>query len=178
MSTSRYPRNFLILGRLGRTTARNYATVTDLPRPPVVEESRVETFSGPSKPRLYYTRPPHQSDLPRIQVHALLPILRAYFTESIIQKRWPFILAFATVGVSAWAAFLLFATNQEKLSSSVVKQILQMVGENEELKDMLGDAIRPEAAWYLNGDPWIHGSVRSTIIFTAFIPFHYFVLLD
>ena len=86
MSTSRYPRNFLILGSLGRTTARNYATVTDLPRPPVVEESRVETFSGPSKPRLYYTRPPHQSDLPRIQVHALLPILRAYFTDLIYRN--------------------------------------------------------------------------------------------
>jgi len=71
-------------------------------------------------------------------------------------------LAFATVGVSAWAAFLLFATNQEKLASSVVKKILQTVRENEELKDMLGDAIRPEPAWYLNGDPWIHGSVITT----------------
>ena len=83
-------------------------------------------------------------------------------TYPITQKRWPFILAFATVGVSAWAAFLLFATNQEKLASSVVKKILQTVRENEELKDMLGDAIRPEPAWYLNGDPWIHGSVITT----------------
>jgi cytochrome c oxidase assembly factor 1 len=80
--------------------------------------------------------------------------------------------------VSAWAAFLLFATNQEKLASSIVKQILQMVRENEELKVMLGDAIRPEPAWYLNGDPWIHGSVIATTIFMAFTPSHYFVLLD
>jgi cytochrome c oxidase assembly factor 1 len=76
-------------------------------------------------------------------------------------------LAFATVGVSAWAAFLLFATNQEKLASSVVKQILQTVRENEELKEMLGDAIRPEPAWYLNGDPWIHGSVITTTRFCS-----------
>ncbi|KAG2366062.1 cytochrome oxidase complex assembly protein 1-domain-containing protein [Suillus spraguei] len=114
-----------------------------LPRPPPpTEEPHVETFSAPSKPRLYYARPPLKADLPRIQ------------------KRWPFILAFATVGVSAWAAFLLFATNQEKLSSSVVKRIMQTVRENEELKNMLGDAIRPEPAWYLNGDPWINGSIN------------------
>ncbi|KAJ8594638.1 DUF1783-domain-containing protein [Rhizopogon salebrosus TDB-379] len=143
MFTSRYARTSSILGSFGRATARNYATVTELPRPPPpTEEPHVETFSAPSRPRLYYTRPPLKSDLPRIQ------------------KRWPFILAFATVGVSAWAAFLLFATNQEKLSSSVVKQILQMVRDNGELKDMLGDAIRPEPAWYLNGDPWINGSIN------------------
>lgn len=55
--------------------------------------------------------------------------------------------------------FLLFATNQERLASSIVKQIIQTVRENEELRDVLGDAIRPEPAWYLNGNPWISGSV-------------------
>jgi hypothetical protein len=44
---------------------------------------------------------------------------------------------------------------------------MQTVRENEELKDMLGDAIRPEPAWYLNGNPWINGSVTTTS-FTAF----------
>ena len=70
MSTTRYARNFSILNRrFGRATSRSYATVTELPRPPPpTEEPHVETFSAPSKPRLYYTRPPLKSDLPHIQV--------------------------------------------------------------------------------------------------------------
>ena len=45
-----------------------------------------------------------------------------------------------------------------------MKQIIQTVRENEELRDVLGDAIRPEPAWYLNGDPWISGSVRIDVV--------------
>ncbi|KAF9220199.1 DUF1783-domain-containing protein, partial [Gyrodon lividus] len=113
------------------------------PRPPPTEEpSHVQTFSAPSKPRLYYTRPPQRSELP------------------LVQKRWPYILAFAALGVSGWAAFLLVAMNQERFSSSVVKQILQTARENEDLNTALGDAIRFEPTWYLNGDPWINGSIN------------------
>ena len=78
MSTFRYTRNSLILGSFGRATRRSYATVTELPRPPPpTEEPHVETFSAPSRPRLYYTRPPLKSDLPRIQVRALWSYIRA-----------------------------------------------------------------------------------------------------
>ncbi|KAL4077053.1 cytochrome oxidase complex assembly protein 1-domain-containing protein [Scleroderma yunnanense] len=123
---------------------RLYVTTDTSPKPLPTsgQNPQVETFSSPSKPRLYYARPPTKSDLPKIK------------------KRWPFLLAFATVGVTGWAVFLLFATNQERLASSVVKQITQTVRENEELRDVLGDAIRPEPAWYLNGDPWISGSIN------------------
>ncbi|KIJ59179.1 hypothetical protein HYDPIDRAFT_68465, partial [Hydnomerulius pinastri MD-312] len=109
---------------------------------PPAEEPHIETFSAPSKPRLYYTRPPQRTELPHMQ------------------KRWPFILAFAALGVSGWAAFLLVAMNQERLSSSVVRQILQTARDNEELKNVFGDAIRFEPAWYLNGSPWISGSIN------------------
>ncbi|KAF8552567.1 DUF1783-domain-containing protein, partial [Imleria badia] len=109
---------------------------------PPTEEPPTETFSAPSKPKLYYTRPPPRDDLPQIQ------------------KRWPFILAFAALGVSGWAAFLLVAMNQERLSSSVVRQILQTAREDKELHAALGDAIRFEPTWYLNGDPWISGSIN------------------
>ncbi|EGN95911.1 hypothetical protein SERLA73DRAFT_187185 [Serpula lacrymans var. lacrymans S7.3] len=112
------------------------------PQRPPIKEPVTETFSAASKPRLYYSRPPPRYDLPRIE------------------KKWPFILAFATLGVSAWGAFLLYATNQEKLASSVYKQILRTVKECDELKGVLGDAIRAEPAWYLNGDPWITGGVN------------------
>lgn len=81
------------------------------------------------------------------------------------QKRWPFILAFAALGVSGWAAFLLVAMNQERLSSSVVRQILQTAREDKALQAALGDAIRFEPTWYLNGDPWISGSVCVAFFF-------------
>ncbi|KAH7889183.1 cytochrome oxidase complex assembly protein 1-domain-containing protein [Phlebopus sp. FC_14] len=124
-------------------TARRTYSATELPRPPPpTEEPRVETFSAPSKPRLYYARPPTRSDLPHIP------------------KRWPYVLAFAAVGVSGWLAFLLVAMNQERLSSSVVQRILQTVRASEVLREVLGDAIRPEPVWYLNGDPWISGSIN------------------
>ncbi|KAH0826899.1 cytochrome oxidase complex assembly protein 1-domain-containing protein [Lanmaoa asiatica] len=122
---------------------RTYATATQLPRPPPpTEEPPIETFSAPSKPKLYYTRPSSRDDLPQIQ------------------KRWPFILAFAALGVSGWAAFLLVAMNQERLSSSVVRQVLQTAREDKALQVALGDAIRFEPTWYLNGDPWISGSIN------------------
>lgn len=51
-------------------------------------------------------------------------------------------------------------TNQEKISSSVFRQVLRAVRQSPELRDLLGEAIRPQAEWWLNGDPQIHGNVR------------------
>ena len=36
------------------------------------------------------------------------------------------------------------------------------VSENEELRETLGDAIRFEPVWWLNGDPYIKGGVRTS----------------
>lgn len=143
MSTIAQRTRLLAQRRIFTAPQRLYATTDSVPKPPPpAQQPPVETFSSPSKPRLYYARPPSKSDLPEIK------------------KRWPLVLAFAALGVAGWAAFLLFVTNQEKLASSVVKQILQTVREHDGLKDVLGDAIRPEPTWYLNGDPWISGSVN------------------
>jgi len=57
------------------------------------------------------------------------------------------------IGLAGWAAFLFVATNQEKLSSSVIRQIISMAKDNKELREMLGKAIRPQPEWWLNGDP-------------------------
>ena len=86
----------------------------------------------------------------------------------LVQKKWPFILAFAALGVSGWAAFLLVAMNQERLSSSVVRQVLKTAREDKALQAALGDAIRFEPTWYLNGDPWINGSVCVSFSFSSF----------
>jgi cytochrome c oxidase assembly factor 1 len=54
---------------------------------------------------------------------------------------------------------MLVATNQEKLSSSVFRSVLRALRADAQLQDVLGDAIRPQAEWYLNGDPLINGYV-------------------
>lgn len=55
-----------------------------------------------------------------------------------------------------------FATNQEKLSSSVFRSIVRAVRTDPELKEKLGDAIRAQPEWYFNGDPHVKGHVSST----------------
>jgi len=54
---------------------------------------------------------------------------------------------------------MLVATNQEKLSSSVFRSIVRALRADSQLKDILGDAIRPQPEWYLNGDPLVNGYV-------------------
>ncbi|KAH7910285.1 cytochrome oxidase complex assembly protein 1-domain-containing protein, partial [Hygrophoropsis aurantiaca] len=106
-----------------------------------------ETFSAPSKPRLYYTRPASggsSRELPRVR-SPLVPIL-----------------SLSLFGLSAWAAFLLYATNQEKLASSVVRHVLQSVRDCEELKRSAGSGskVEPEGKWWLGGDAWVWGKIN------------------
>jgi len=124
---------------------RTFAT-EQLPRPPPSSSTEpvVETFENASKPKpyQYHGRPPPRTDLP------------------LQKKRWPLITAAIALGIVGWAAFFMIATNQEKLSSSVVRQILRTVKDNQEIKEMLGDAIRPQPEWWLNGDPWVEGAIN------------------
>jgi len=55
---------------------------------------------------------------------------------------------------------LAYAANQERLSSSAMRRVLGELRESADVRAVLGDAVRPEAAWYLNGSPWVHGSVK------------------
>ncbi|KAF4608305.1 hypothetical protein EYR40_000649 [Pleurotus pulmonarius] len=118
-----------------RVARRAYATETHRTRP----EPSVETFSSPARLRPY--RQPRDLPLPK--------------------KKWPVILAAVTGGVLAWSAFLTYITNQEKISSSVVRQIMRSVKESAELRDHLGEAIRPQPEWWLNGDPRIKGNINQ-----------------
>ena len=79
------------------------------------------------------------------------------------KRKWPGILIASIIGVSAWGAFYLYAANQERLASSVVRQIMSTVSENPELQQKLGHAIRFEPVWWLNGDPYIKGAVSRSI---------------
>ena len=72
--------------------------------------------------------------------------------------------------MAAWAAFLAYAANQERLSSSAMRRVLSDLRENEDVRSVLGDAVRPEPAWYLNGNPWVYGSVRGAPLSPAYTP--------
>ena len=58
---------------------------------------------------------------------------------------------------------MLYVANQERLSSSVMQQLMAAVRESAELRAALGEAIRPEPVWWMNGDPWIDGAVRPIL---------------
>ncbi len=55
---------------------------------------------------------------------------------------------------------MVFVGNQERLSSSIMQQIMTTIRENAELRDVIGEAVRPEPVWWMNGDPWVNGAVR------------------
>ncbi|KAJ3576236.1 hypothetical protein NP233_g554 [Leucocoprinus birnbaumii] len=119
----------------GKPFVRRYATSKSDPR--------VETYSEPSRPQPYYAKHPPFRDLPK-------------------QKRaWPYIVVAAVVGVVGWTAFMTYVTNQEMISSSVVRQIMRSIREDPKLQEALGDAIRPQPEWWLNGDPKINGRDTS-----------------
>jgi len=69
-------------------------------------------------------------------------------------------MALSILGVSAWAAFYFHVANQERLASSVVRQVMATIRENAAAQEALGDSIRFEPVWWLNGDPYINGGVH------------------
>ncbi|KAI0822771.1 cytochrome oxidase complex assembly protein 1-domain-containing protein [Trametes gibbosa] len=119
-----------------------YSTNPSPEQHPTKPAPQVETFDKTARPGLYYQRPQRERDLPPLQ------------------SKWPAILALGAAGVGAWAVFMVFVTNQEKLSSSVMQQIMNTLRESAELRAVLGEAIRPEPVWWMNGDPWISGAIH------------------
>lgn len=53
--------------------------------------------------------------------------------------------------------------NQERLSTSVMKRIVTTIKNSEEVREVLGEAVRLEPTWWLNGDPWVTGSVSRFV---------------
>jgi hypothetical protein len=86
-----------------------------------------------------------------------------FWTVFNMQRAWPGLLAVCVGGVAAWAAFLSYAANQERVSSSAMRRVLSELRESEDVRAILGDAVRPEPMWYLSGSPWVHGTVRLAL---------------
>ena len=75
----------------------------------------------------------------------------------------PFAIGALILGGSAWAAFITHVKNNEKLSSSVFRSIVRAVKSDPQLREVLGEVIRPQPEWWLNGDPYVSGHVSTSI---------------
>lgn len=51
-----------------------------------------------------------------------------------------------------------------------MRQILQNLRDSDIVRESLGEAVRPEPAWYLNGDPWIEGAVSCVELKKVLFP--------
>ncbi|OCF32283.1 hypothetical protein I317_07133 [Kwoniella heveanensis CBS 569] len=100
------------------------------------EKGTEEAFRGPSRPRLIYERPGDR-ELPRIGV----------------------LLALGVLGLG-WGLFLLHATNQERLSSSVLRQVTFQLRNSKEVIAVLGEHIKLQENWWALGQPWISGTIN------------------
>ncbi|WWC97032.1 hypothetical protein V866_003909 [Kwoniella sp. B9012] len=99
-----------------------------------------EAFSGPSRPRLIYERPGDR-DLPKIR------------------NKLPFVIALGLLGLG-WGAFLLHATNAERLASSVLRQVTFQLRNSKEVISVLGENVRLVENWWALGQPWISGTIN------------------
>ncbi|EUC67458.1 cytochrome oxidase complex assembly protein [Rhizoctonia solani AG-3 Rhs1AP] len=105
-----------------------------LPPPPV-------NFDAPSRPRPVYERP-QPKELP------------------IIRSRAPAFIGLGLLGVSAWAGFIVYAMNQERLASSVTKQVLTQIRASPEVASELGPGVVAEPTWWMMGQPYIDGGIN------------------
>ncbi|KAI9632559.1 cytochrome oxidase complex assembly protein 1-domain-containing protein [Dioszegia hungarica] len=106
-----------------------------------LEEEGGEAFAGPSKPRVMYERPGGR-ELP------------------MISSRLPWFIALGLLGMGVWGAFILQATNAERLASSVLRQVNFQLRNSNDVRELLGDGIRLEPNWLGIGEPWISGSIN------------------
>ena len=72
------------------------------------------------------------------------------------------------LGGSAWAAFITHVKNKEKLSSSVFRSIVRAVKADPQLREVLGEVIRPQPEWWLDGDPYVSGHVSFFFFLHSF----------
>ncbi|KAF8575786.1 DUF1783-domain-containing protein [Ramaria rubella] len=136
---SRSPSRQVRASTSSSNTSSASSPLNSVPHP---ENIHARIFDSPSKPREYYVRPHPKRDLPELK-------------SSIT-----FFMLLAALGLSAWSAFILYATNMERLSSSVVRQLSSNLRTTSIVKETLGDNIKFEKKWWLGGEPWIDGSIN------------------
>ncbi|KAF9264511.1 DUF1783-domain-containing protein [Marasmius fiardii PR-910] len=134
-------RTLLLLNSTHSAHTHAHTTTTSKERQP-----STTLFTGTSQPRpysAYNSTPKLKRELPRLP------------------RRWPFVLAFSLLGLAGWGGFMTVVTNQEKITSSVFKQVMRSIRNDPKVNDAIGDAIRPQPEWWLNGDPNIRGQIST-----------------
>lgn len=110
--------------------------------PPSSRRAQEEAFDGPSRPRMMYERRKEARELPQLK------------------SRWGLYTIAAVLGLGAWGAFLLHATNAERLSSSVLRQVTYSLRNSDDVRQVLGDRVHYAPNWWGFGEPWISGTVN------------------
>ncbi|KAG9090254.1 hypothetical protein FS749_000701 [Ceratobasidium sp. UAMH 11750] len=123
------------------TSHRTCAKLNLAPPPPGPPPPKPVTFDAPSKPRVVHERP-QPKELP------------------VIRSRAPALIALGILGVSAWAGFIIYATNQERLASSVTRQVLAQLRASPEVEAILGRGVGAEPTRWMLGQPYVDGAVN------------------
>ncbi|GFZ42646.1 hypothetical protein JCM24511_00363 [Saitozyma sp. JCM 24511] len=105
------------------------------------QKGEEEDFAGPSRPRMYYDRP-GERDLPKLNSRAPLYIL------------------IGAIGLSIGGAFILYATNAERLASSVLRQVQFQLRNSKEVMQVLGENVKMAPEWWTFGQPWTSGTIN------------------
>ncbi|SPO34672.1 uncharacterized protein PSFLO_00143 [Pseudozyma flocculosa] len=100
-----------------------------------------------------------KAELPNVPL-LLRPRLIALFSPLLLQNRKPVFILAALIALGSWSAFASFATNKERLSSSVFKSALVQLKDSAEVQRALGDPIMLVPSTF--GDPWVSGSSRQS----------------
>ncbi|QRW15873.1 CoA-binding domain protein [Rhizoctonia solani] len=86
------------------------------------------------------------------------------WTIKLTISRAPALIGLGILGVTAWAGFVVYATNQERLASSVTKQVLTQVRASQEIAAELGQGVVAEPTWWMVGQPYVDGALFGTVL--------------
>ncbi|BEI89885.1 uncharacterized protein CcaverHIS019_0212470 [Cutaneotrichosporon cavernicola] len=110
------------------------------PRPAPKPKLEEHMFNESAAPRAIYQRPTR--DLP------------------VVNSRIGLWIALGVLGLGGWGLFILYATNNERYSSSVVRQVSFQLRNSPEVAQLLGDHVRFSRNYWGFGEPWIAGGIN------------------
>ncbi|KAG8836346.1 hypothetical protein FRC17_005632 [Serendipita sp. 399] len=122
--------------------ARSYIKMRPMIKQLSTAPPETTRFSSPARPAPIHPRPLPKKDLP----------------EPKRYRRTGIVVA-AVLGFAGWGAFLLYATNLERLSSSVTVHIISQLKNSQALQAVLGTPVKLSPMFGF-GDPWISGSIN------------------
>lgn len=133
------------LAALARASARPYHTT----------RVRLASTTPPPPP------PPAAAASSRSNVAARPTSVRNKELPSV-PNRLPYLLTFVTLALASWAGFTVYATNKEKLGSSILKSVVSQVKASPEVAALFsasGPIVLKREVW-LGGQPRVAGAVN------------------